>query len=73
MLTKQELAHLIENVLQPDALDDMTFDQCMQKFRVHFQKADSFRVSATLCYLIETQVSKTTPKSGHLSSIALRT
>ena len=29
MLTRQELSHLIEGVLQPDQLDEMTFDQCM--------------------------------------------
>lgn len=53
MLTKQELHNLIENVLKPEQLDEMTFDQCMQKFRQYFQKSDSFKVCSTLCYLIE--------------------
>lgn len=57
MLSKTELGNLIENVLDPNLLDELTFDQCMQKFHQQFKKSDTFRVCSAICYLIETQVS----------------
>jgi hypothetical protein len=56
MLTKKELTDLLEGVLQPETLEEQTFDRCMQKFGSLFQKADWFKVCSTLCYLIEAQV-----------------
>jgi hypothetical protein len=32
MLSKKELTDLLEGVLQPETLEDQTFDRCMQKF-----------------------------------------
>ena len=32
MLSKKELTDLLEGVLQPENLEDQTFDRCMQKF-----------------------------------------
>jgi hypothetical protein len=57
MLTQQELENLLE-VLNPETIPEMTFDECMNKFSKSFnQKTDWFKACATLCYLIEAQVS----------------
>ena len=52
-----ELDNLLD-VLNQEAILDMTFDQCIQKFNKHFSsKPDWFKACSTLCYLIEASVS----------------
>lgn len=51
------MENLLE-VLNPETIPESTFDECMNKFSKFFsQKTDWFKACATLCYLIEAQVS----------------